>query len=65
MKKCLLVTRYARYVDDFIILDEDSQKLNSIADDISTFCKEKLDLNICASKTILQKSTQGIDFWDI
>lgn len=58
----LEVTRYARYVDDFVMFDESKERLKYIVMQISEFCEAELNLKICTDKTILQKSNQGIDF---
>jgi RNA-directed DNA polymerase len=58
----LKVTRYTRYVDDFVILDENLNKLKIVAKHISKFCNDNLNLKICISKTVLQKTSHGIDF---
>jgi hypothetical protein len=58
----LYVSKYLRYVDDFVILDEESEKLKDFIKQISKFCEEKLSLKICLSKTILRETKQGVDF---
>lgn len=54
--------RYVRYVDDFIILDENRSRLEKAIYEISYFLKENLDLYLCKDKTILQPTKKGIDF---
>lgn len=58
----LAVTRYARYVDDFVLFGENKESLKTIAQEVSEFCQTELNLRICTDKTILQKTTHGIDF---
>jgi len=53
---------YCRYVDDFVILDEDPQKLNEIHKDLTRFLKERLDLNLHQNKKSINKIEKGIDF---
>ncbi len=53
---------YCRYVDDFVILDEDPQKLNAIHKDLTRFLKERLDLNLHQNKKSINKIEKGIDF---
>lgn len=45
--------RYIRYVDDFIILDEDREELIKTVDKIDCFLKERLELDLCKDKTML------------
>jgi RNA-directed DNA polymerase len=62
IEKDLMITRYARYVDDFVLFDESKERLKAIAKHISKFCENELNLTICVNKTILQKIEHGIDF---
>ncbi|MDD4805093.1 MAG: reverse transcriptase/maturase family protein [Candidatus Pacebacteria bacterium] len=54
--------RYIRYVDDFIILDEDREELEEATNEVGRFLNHSLKLNLCESKTILQVVERGIDF---
>lgn len=54
--------RYIRYVDDFIILDENKDKLLKTADKVGGFLKDNLCLHLCGDKTILRPTEKGIDF---
>ena len=54
--------RYVRYVDDFIILDENKAKLAEVVAEVSNFLRENLKLCLCKNKTILQPTEKGIDF---
>lgn len=58
----LFLKRHLRYVDDFLILDEDKEKLKENRKQISNFCEQKLLLKICSDKTILREIGNGIDF---
>lgn len=53
---------YIRYVDDFIILHESAQWLNSAHASINAFLPEKLAARLNPKKTILQPVDRGIDF---
>jgi retron-type reverse transcriptase len=54
--------RYIRYVDDFIILEEDKEKLKEAVNEVDRFLHESLSLCLCKDKTILQPTERGIDF---
>ncbi len=54
--------RYIRYVDDFIILEEDKEKLKEAVNEVDRFLHELLSLCLCKEKTILQPTQRGIDF---
>lgn len=62
IEKILKYDRYARYVDDFVLFDEDKKKLQRDKDTISLFCFEKLNLSIAIHKTVLRNTHTGIDF---
>lgn len=54
--------RYARYVDDFVLFDEDKEKLKRDMHNISLFCLHILNLEIATYKTVLRNIDTGIDF---
>jgi len=54
------VKNYIRYCDDFIILHNDKEYLNQLAEIIRDYLLEKLELRL--SKNILFPVSQGIDF---
>lgn len=58
----LSYTRYARYVDDFVLFDEDRERLQRDMRSISLFCFDTLTMQIATHKTILRNSTVGLDF---
>lgn len=62
IKDTLGFCRYIRYVDDFIILDENKEELEKVVDEVGFFLKENLKLCLCKDKTILQPIERGIDF---
>jgi RNA-directed DNA polymerase len=53
---------YIRYVDDFVLLHESPQWLNSAKANIEWFLAERLQARLNPSKTILQPIERGIDF---
>ena len=62
VKHELKVRYYARYTDDFVIVDSDKEYLLGILNPIKQFLKENLDLNLHPGKVFLKKSRQGVDF---
>jgi hypothetical protein len=54
--------RYIRYVDDFLILDENKEVLKKIIDQVDSFLEKNLELYLCKEKTILRQTESGIDF---
>jgi retron-type reverse transcriptase len=61
IKEKLRVKFYIRYMDDFVILNEDKIRLHKWKSDIETFLKEELRLNFNA-KTSIFPISQGVDF---
>jgi hypothetical protein len=55
-------TLYVRYVDDFVIVDNDLALLRSIVPTLDTFLWEKLRLHIHPKKIYLQPICNGVDF---
>jgi len=53
---------YIRYVDDFILLHESPQWLNTAHADIEAFLPRELGVRLNPSKTILQPVDRGVDF---
>ena len=53
---------YLRYCDDFIILSNDKNHLESLIFPIREFLIKKLQLDLHPKKLIIRKLTQGIDF---
>ena len=54
--------RYTRYVDDFVVLDDDKANLWRLRDSISQFLQECLRLHLHPRKQTVTPVTQGIDF---
>ena len=53
---------YVRYVDDFVVVDDDRDRLKSFIRPIDAFLKEKLNLRVHPGKIQLQETRKGIDF---
>jgi retron-type reverse transcriptase len=62
VKDVLGYNRYIRYVDDFIILSENKERLKEAVDEVHRFLESNLKLSLCESKTTLQTTEKGIDF---
>jgi len=62
IKRKLKCKHYIRYVDDFIFLDRDKEKLKFWRDEIDNFLKEYLKLKLSSQKTKIQPIKSGIDF---
>lgn len=60
--KKLGFTRYVRYVDDFVIVSEDKEKLRSSIELIDNFLGQHLNLKIHRGKICLQPISFGIDY---
>lgn len=54
--------RYVRYVDDFIILDEDKEKLERTIEKVDIFLCEELKLKLSPKKVFLKQTSAGVDF---
>ena len=62
VKHTLKIRAYLRYVDDFILLGNDTATLNRQRLAIEAFLRERLGLALHPDKTVLQRCTQGVDF---
>jgi hypothetical protein len=62
IKKELGFDRYLRYVDDFVILDEDYDNLFKLINQINRFLRDNLELKLCSDKTKINYTKNGIDF---
>ncbi|MCX6760274.1 MAG: RNA-directed DNA polymerase [Candidatus Nealsonbacteria bacterium] len=62
VKRELKCKYYVRYVDDFILLDINEERLKDFGDKIGVFLKNNLDLKLNHNKTKLQIVSKGIDF---
>jgi len=62
IKHNLKVKHYVRYTDDFIIVGENKQYLESLLPSIKIFLKDKLKLTLHPNKVTLCKLSGGVDF---
>jgi len=62
IKNVLNCRYYARYNDDFVIINPSEMKLIKIREDIIKYVKNKLLLEIPYNKTSIRKNIWGIDF---
>lgn len=53
---------YGRYVDDFVIISDDKEKLKKAMPLICKFAKEKLNITIHPNKRYLQHYSKGLQF---
>jgi len=58
----LKIKNYLRYTDDFIIIHNDRQYLESLIPQIEYFLNNELKLDLHPEKVIIRKWRQGIDF---
>lgn len=56
------VEGYGRYVDDFILIDRDKDKLLSLWSKIKIWLKTNLDLDISPNKHYFQQAYKGVSF---
>lgn len=61
-KHTLQAKHYIRYVDDFVLLHQSPQQLNSWHKQIEAFLAKRLHARLNPSKTILQPVGRGVDF---
>lgn len=62
VKHTLRAKHYIRYVDDFVLLHQSPQQLNTWRQQIEAFLAEHLHARLNPSKTILQPISRGVDF---
>ncbi|NCU32648.1 MAG: reverse transcriptase [Candidatus Moranbacteria bacterium] len=62
IKRELKIKKYLRYVDDFVIIDSDVDKLRALPDKVDKFLREKLKLKLRPKKTIIRPIKSGIEF---
>ncbi len=60
--KKLGFSKYLRYVDDFVIVSDDKEKLRSSIKPIDDFIRQRLNLKIHPHKICLQSVSLGIDY---
>lgn len=62
IKRELKIKHYVRYVDDFVILSNDLDKIKSWRDQIDTFLQKRLKLTLHPNKDKYNSVYSGIDF---
>lgn len=62
VKHRLKARYYIRYADDFLIMSQNKEWLESICVEIGSFLREKLKLELNLSKTSIKTLASGIDF---
>ncbi len=62
VKHQLKVRGYVRYVDDFVLLGDNTEELMAHRQRIAIFLRERLHLELHPHKMVLQRSRQGMDF---
>jgi RNA-directed DNA polymerase len=62
IKRNLNCKYYVRYVDDFILINQNKGELKYMREKIILFLREKLELRLNENKTKLQQLEKGIDF---
>ena len=62
IKRELKCKSYIRYVDDFILLDKNKERLEYLENKINVFLKRNLDLELNFNKIKLQSINKGLDF---
>ena len=62
VKRKLKAKYYVRYADDFVILDENKEYLESLLAEISGFLKDELNLDLNPKKVSISTFASGVDF---
>lgn len=62
VKRKLKVRYYARYCDDFVIVNEDKSYLENIIPRMSEFLKIRLKLSLHPDKVFIRTISSGVDF---
>ncbi|MDD4972518.1 MAG: reverse transcriptase/maturase family protein [Paludibacter sp.] len=62
VKHRLKIKQYVRYVDDFVIIEEDPLKFSYYIDEIGHFLQNNLSLSLHPNKIKIQQSTKGLNF---
>ncbi|MBI5872129.1 group II intron reverse transcriptase domain-containing protein [archaeon] len=62
VKHKLKVQHYIRYVDDFIILHNDKNKLEFYKEEINNFLEQKLSIHLSLEKSKIMPISRGIQF---
>ncbi|KKQ06962.1 MAG: Retron-type reverse transcriptase [Candidatus Moranbacteria bacterium GW2011_GWE2_36_40] len=62
IKRKLKIKKYLRYVDDFVVIDEDVEKLRQLPKIVNEFLQTNLKLKLNEKKTKMQPTERGLDF---
>lgn len=62
VKHNLRIKHYVRYTDDFLIVDNDPERLEALLQPIQDFLREQLKLELHPNKVEIRGYTKGIDF---
>lgn len=62
VKHALKGQHYLRYADDFVVLSQDKQRLETMLPQISAFLFEKLKLELHPDKVFIKTLASGVDF---
>jgi len=62
VKHKLKAKRYIRYADDFVLLERDKNKLNSLIESVNTFLSSELGLTLHSNKIFKKTLSSGMDF---
>lgn len=62
VKHCLKCKYYLRYVDDMVLLAEDTETLRRWMKNIEAYLKENLELELNPARTVLRPIRNGCDF---
>jgi len=62
VKRKLRIKYYLRYVDDFVILEKDKERLLFLKKEINIFLTNNLNLRLHPHKTLIRNIKQGVNF---
>lgn len=62
IKRDLRIKHYIRYTDDFVIIDSNNSKLETIIPIIQSFLRDKLKLELHPNKVSIRTIQRGADF---
>ena len=62
VKHDLRIKHYVRYTDDFLIVDNDPERLEALLQPIQDFLREQLKLELHPNKVEIRGYTKGVDF---
>lgn len=62
IKEKLKVKKYVRYMDDFVIIEDDIEKIKNFKEEIEKYLENNLELKLKKSATYVNKVDNGISF---